>query len=142
MANKKEILLVDDDPDIRDSFTIILESNGYSVRTAANGREALQELESAKPDLMILDIMMTTETEGFDLAFELQNKPMYRNMPIIIMTSFLEKVRDEGPETFQHILGEEWPAKWLFEKPVGTAKMLEKIQSVLNEMASSRPKES
>jgi DNA-binding response OmpR family regulator len=139
MAIKKDILLVDDDPDIRDSFTIILESNGYSVRTAKNGRDALKELESKKPDLVILDVMMATETEGFDLAFELKNKSQYENMPIIIMTSFLEKVREEGPDSFQHILGEDWPAKWLFEKPVNSDKMLAKIKSILNEAESSEP---
>ncbi|MFH2130885.1 MAG: response regulator [bacterium] len=137
MAIKKEILLVDDDPDIRDSYSIILQSGGYSVRTANNGREALKALETHKPDLMILDIMMATETEGFDLAFELKNKPEFENMPIIIMTSFLNKVREEGPDSFQHILGEDWPAKWLFEKPVSPEKMLKKIKSILADVDDS-----
>jgi len=82
---------------------------------------------------MILDIMMTTETEGFDLAFELKNQSRFENLPIIIMTSFLDKVRDSGPDAFQHILGETWPAKWLFEKPVDTEKMLAKIEAILAE---------
>ena len=133
MANKRQILLVDDDPDIRDSLRIILEGNGYKVQTAANGREALAELETKTPDLMILDVMMTTDTEGFDLAFELKNKPKFQNMPIIILTSFLEKVKKDGPDQFQHILGEEWPAKWLFEKPVDTKKLLAKIEGILSE---------
>ena len=133
MATKHEILLVDDDPDIRDSISIILEKNGYVVRTAKNGRDALEELKANKPDLMILDIMMSTDTEGFDLAYELKNKPGFENLPIIILTSFLDKVRDEGPDQFQHILGEAWPAKWLFEKPVDTKKLLNKIQGILGE---------
>jgi DNA-binding response OmpR family regulator len=131
MANKREILFVDDDRDIRESIQIILEKNGYSVRTAANGQEALKALEVKKPDLMILDIMMATDTEGFDIAYELKNKPEFENLPIILLTSFLDKVRDEGPDQFQHILGEEWPAKWLFEKPVDVDKLLKKIESIL-----------
>ena len=133
MATKAEILLVDDDPDIRDSIKIILEGNGYRVRTAGNGRQAIEELEYKLPDLMILDIMMSTDTEGFDLAYELKRKPNFESLPIIILTSFLEKVRDEGPDQFQHILGEEWPAKWLFEKPVDSKKLLAKIKGVLGE---------
>ncbi len=133
MATYGEILLVDDDRDIRDSIQIILEKNGYRVRSAANGREALAALKQKQPDLMILDIMMTTDTEGFDLAYELKAKPDFEKMPIIILTSFLEKVRGEGPDKFQHILGEEWPAKWLFEKPVDTKKLLEKIKAILSE---------
>ena len=131
MAIKGEILLVDDDPDLRDSLQIILEKNGYKVQAAANGREALESLKSKRPDLMILDIMMTTETEGFDLAYELKNRPGFGDLPIILLTSFLEKVREDGPDRFQHILGEQWPAKWLFEKPVDTKRLLAKIEGIL-----------
>lgn len=132
MASKGEILLVDDDPDLRDSLKIILESHGYTVQTAANGREALAAIQAKRPHLMILDIMMATDTEGFDLAYELKNKPEFESLPIIIMTSFLEKVRAEGPYKFQHILGERWPAKWMFEKPVDTKKLLTKIEGILS----------
>jgi len=131
MATKGEILLVDDDPDLRDSLQIILERNGYSVRAAANGREALEALKTKTPDLMILDVMMTTDTEGFDLAYELKNKPGSKDLPIILLTSFLEKVRREGPDKFQHIMGEAWPAQWMFEKPVDTKKLIAKIEGIL-----------
>ncbi len=131
MSTKAEILVVDDDRDIRDSISTILEKNGYSVQTAANGREALKILKTKLPDLMILDIMMATDTEGFDLAYELKSKSEFESLPIIILTSFLVKVRDEGPDKFQHILGEEWPAKWLFEKPVEPQKLLDKIERIL-----------
>jgi len=129
--SKKTILLVDDDRDIRDSLRIILESKGYTVKTAINGREALEAIKAKLPDIMILDIMMSTDTEGFDLAFELKQKSEFKNLPIIILTSFLEKVRAEGPDKFQHVLGEDWPAKWLFEKPVDTKKLLAKIEGIL-----------
>jgi DNA-binding response OmpR family regulator len=131
MAKKADILLVDDDPDIRDSIKLILEANNYEVRTASNGKAALEELKKKTPDLMILDIMMNTDTEGFDLAYALKSNPQFQNLPIIILTSFLEKVRAEGPDQFQHILGEEWPAKWLFEKPVDSKKLLAKIEGIL-----------
>ncbi len=131
MASKGEILLVDDDQDLRDSLQIILENHGYTVRTAGNGKEALEALKVQRPDLMILDIMMATETEGFDIAYELKNRPGSRELPIILLTSFLEKVREDGPDKFQHIMGEAWPAKWLFEKPVDTKKLVAKIEGIL-----------
>jgi two-component system alkaline phosphatase synthesis response regulator PhoP len=131
MASKGEILLVDDDPDLRDSLQIILENHGYAVRTAANGKETLEALRAKRPDLMILDIMMATETEGFEIAYELKNRPDSRELPIILLTSFLEKVREDGPNKFQHIMGEAWPAKWLFEKPVDTKKLVAKIEGIL-----------
>lgn len=131
MASKGEILLVDDDQDLRDSLQIILENHGYTVRTAANGKEALEALKVHRPDLMILDVMMATETEGFDIAYELKNRPGSRELPIILLTSFLEKVREDGPDKFQHIMGEAWPAKWFFEKPVDTKKLVAKIEGIL-----------
>jgi NADH-quinone oxidoreductase subunit F len=131
MATKGEILLVDDDPDFRDALLIILENHGYTVRIAANGTEALEALKIKRPDLMILDVMMATDTEGFDLAYELKKKTEFKDLPIILLTSFLEKVRQEGPDKFQHITGEEWPARWMFEKPVDTKKLIAKIEGIL-----------
>lgn len=131
MTDQAEILIVDDDPDIRDTLQLILERNGYATRTAINGKKAAEELKAKKPDLMILDIMMGTDTEGFDLAFELRNNPEYENFPIILLTSFLEKVKEDGPEEYQYILGEPWPAKWLFEKPVNSEKLLIKLKEIL-----------
>jgi len=133
MNQKAEILLVDDDPDIKDSLRIILEANGHAVRTAANGREARAALEERMPDLMILDIMMSTDTEGFDLAYELRENPDFKKLPILLLTSFLDKVRAEGPGPFEFILGQEWPAHWLFEKPVDPEKLLAKIDAILRE---------
>ena len=133
MNKKAEILVVDDDPDIQDSLRIILESNDYEVRTAANGREAMEELENRLPDLMILDIMMATDTEGFDLAYKLRDDPPFKKLPIVMLTSFLNKVREEGPGKFEYILGEQWPAHWLLEKPVDSKKLLAKIEGILGE---------
>jgi len=54
----KTILVVDDEPDIRDSVKMILESRGYTVDTAENGDECLKKIKDSKPDLVLLDIMM------------------------------------------------------------------------------------
>ncbi|UCF91918.1 MAG: hypothetical protein JSW39_27215, partial [Desulfobacterales bacterium] len=71
--------------------------------------------------------------EGFDLAYDLKEDPKFKNLPIIMLTSFLEKVRKEGPGNFAYILGEQWPAYWLFEKPMDTNKLLDKIDDILKE---------
>ena len=133
MAAKTEILLVDDDHDFRDALQIILRNHGYEVRTAGNRPEALEALELKRPNLILLDVMMATDTEGFDLAWEIRKKYGAGELPIILLTSFLEKVREEGPGKFQHVLEEDWPAKWMFEKPVDTKKLLAKIEGILKE---------
>ena len=131
MPIPRDILLVDDDRDIRESLQIILREHGFQVRTACNRLEALEAIEARVPDLLILDVMMTTDTEGFDLACELKKRPVYRDVPIILLTAFLEKIRKEGPDQFQHILGEDWPARWIFEKPVDTKSLIAKIEGIL-----------
>lgn len=131
MARQYKILLVDDEKDILDSLQMILEGEGYSIRTARNGEEALARLKEDMPDLMFLDIMMTTDTEGFDLAFKLRAMPEYKSLPIVLLTGFLEKVRKEGPDLYQHIMGEQWPAKWMFEKPIDPKKLLAKVRELL-----------
>jgi two-component system phosphate regulon response regulator PhoB/two-component system alkaline phosphatase synthesis response regulator PhoP/two-component system response regulator VicR len=131
MDSKGFILVVDDDPDIVATSRIILESNGYEVQTAHNGKEALEILGRVKPDVMLLDVMMASDTEGFDLAFKLREDPEYKDLPIIMLTAFLDKVRTEGPGPFEFILGEQWPVEWLFEKPLDTKKLLAKIEAIL-----------
>jgi len=131
MPQKGSILVVDDDSDIRHMMRVVLENNGYEVRTANDGNEALDMLASWRPDLVIMDVIMKTDTEGFDVACMLRNNPRFASVPIIMMTCFLEIVRTEGPGKFQKILGEEWPAAWLFEKPVDTERLLAKVESIL-----------
>lgn len=131
MSNHPLILVVDDDRDIRQSLKITLENNGFRVSTAVDGRQALEVLETINPDLIILDVMMNTDTEGFDLAHELRARPGFEDMPIIMLTSFLDKVRMEGPDQYQHIMGQPWPARWLFEKPIDQQKLLAKLKAIL-----------
>lgn len=135
MTSQAEILVVDDDPDLQETIRVVLEANGYAVRTAGSGREARKALEERVPDLMILDVMMETDTEGFSLAHELKERPRYEDLPIILLTCFLDRVRADGPDQWQHILGEQWPAQWMFEKPVDSKKLLAKVEAVLREAA-------
>jgi two-component system, OmpR family, alkaline phosphatase synthesis response regulator PhoP len=130
MKSKGLILVVDDDADIIATSRIILEGNGYEVLTASSGKEALDLLSRCKPDLMLLDVMMTSDTEGFDLAFQLKEDPRFKDLPIIMLTAFLDKVRAEGPGPFEFIMGEQWPVEWLFEKPLDTKKLLAKIEAI------------
>ena len=87
MDKKGLILVVDDDPDIVATSRIILEGNGYEVQTASNGKEAKDLLSRCKPDLMLLDVMMASDTEGFDLAFQLKGDAQFKDLPIILLTA-------------------------------------------------------
>lgn len=87
METKKKILLVDDDIDVLSVVETILENEGYEVITALNKEEGLEKARSLKPDLAILDVMMTTQFEGFELAETLIKNDEFRNMPVMMQTS-------------------------------------------------------
>lgn len=133
MGRVRDILVIDDDKDLVQSMRIILESRSYGVRVAYNGKQGYERIEEKTPDLIILDVMMATDTDGFDLAYKLKNNAGYKDIPIIMATSFTQKIMEQGPEKFQHILGEAWPVSFFIEKPVDPEGLLSIIEKILNE---------
>ena len=85
-----KILVVDDDPDFVEIMRTILEANSYEVVTAANGSQALAQVKAERPDLMILDIMMSTVLDGLDVSEKLAEDPDARYMPVIMVSSIAE----------------------------------------------------
>ena len=133
MSTPADILIIDDDKDLVNSIEIILQTKQYQVRSAFNGKEGYGKIEKKIPDLILLDVMMATDTEGFDLAYKLKENPKYRDIPIIMITSFTQKMAELGPESFQHILGEAWPVSSFLEKPVDPEVLLSMVEKVLSE---------
>ncbi len=86
------LLVVDDDPNIRELLTQELTEAGYLVRVATNGREALVEVRRERPDLVVLDVMMP-EMNGFDVAAVLKNDPLTMDIPIVILSIVQDRER-------------------------------------------------
>jgi DNA-binding response OmpR family regulator len=82
----RTILVADDEPSILLSLQFLLQKAGYQVRTARDGEEALQAVESAAPDLILLDAMMP-KRDGYDVCQSLRADPAYRHIPIIMLTA-------------------------------------------------------
>jgi len=122
---KEKILVVDDDPDILEALTMILESQGYQVVTAQDGVEGLANLKAEKPDLMILDLLMP-KMDGFAVCKELQDPrwAKYRDIPILILTS----VREEASRRrYELETGLELDVDDYVEKPVSPDILLERV---------------
>lgn len=120
-----KILIVDDDPDIRDAASIILESAGHEVVTAQDGLEGLELLKSEKPDMMILDLLMP-KMDGFSVCKELQDTrwSKFRDMPILILTS----VREEASRRrYELETGLELDVADYVEKPIAPEVLLERV---------------
>ena len=92
MSAKKRVLLVDDDGDFVDMNRASLEENGYEVAVAYNGRECIEKVEADRPDLIVLDVMMTSVSEGFDVSRELRNAEHTKDIPLLILTSINDTV--------------------------------------------------
>lgn len=131
----KTILIIDDDKDLVQAIRIVLESGNYRVEAAYNGTQGIAAIEKNPPDLIVLDVMMATDTEGFDLALKLKNNRLYRDIPILMLTSFPREIARKGPETFQHIMGETWPVSEFMEKPVDPEELLAAVRDLLEEAA-------
>jgi len=88
-----KILMIDDDPDILTAIRIPLEATGHDFYTAASGEEGLEKIKTLNPDLIILDVMMETATEGFHVAQKLRSRApdaeyaAYQNIPILMLTA-------------------------------------------------------
>jgi DNA-binding response OmpR family regulator len=136
MSTPADILIIDDDKDLVASIDIILQTKNYQVRSALDGKEGYDKIKNKIPDLILLDVMMATDTEGFDLAYKLKEDPKYTNIPIIMITSFTQKMAEEGPDRFQHILGEAWPVSFFLEKPIDPEVLLSTIEKVLSETSA------
>jgi DNA-binding response OmpR family regulator len=120
-----KILVVDDDPDILDAVTMILESQGYQVSTARDGIEGLATLKAENPDLMILDLMMP-KMDGFAVCKELQDPrwSKYKDIPILILTS----VREEASRRrYELETGLELDVDDYIEKPMAPDVLLERV---------------
>lgn len=84
---KKKILIVDDDIDVINVIQTILEHEGFQVISASNKNEGIQKAKEHKPVLAILDVMMTTHFEGFELARELSEESELQKIPRLMQTS-------------------------------------------------------
>ena len=126
MNAKLTVLLVDDDADFVEQNRLLLEENGYRVRSAHNGRQCLDEVGAHRPDLIILDMMMESENEGFDLSRELRNSEYTKGIPLVMITS----VNDIRP--FRIEPDRTWlPVDALIEKPVDPRLLLDVVNRIL-----------
>ena len=80
-----KVLIVDDDPDIVEASQLFLEKEGHQIETANSRREGMLKVESFKPDLLILDVMMEQPDDGFVMAQDLRRQG--KTFPILMLTS-------------------------------------------------------
>lgn len=126
----KQILVIDDDRDFVASTVAFLQGRGYAVDAAENGTEAWKKIQEKRPDLVVLDIMMDYDAEGFNLAYKLRQDELHRQIPIVIVSGFSQHLAAKMDQ-FQFVLGQDWPADSYFEKPVNLKELAVAIDRFL-----------
>lgn len=109
MASK--IMVVDDDPDFVEITRTILLKEGYEVVTAASGDEALGKVRAEKPDLILLDIMMSTILDGVSVSQELRDDPELRQIPLVMISSITSTEHAEMFPTDEYLHVDGWLSK-------------------------------
>jgi CheY-like chemotaxis protein len=82
-----KILIIDDDPDFVETTRLVLESAGYEIITAADGDAGLRRVEKDRPDMVILDIIMSSVLDGLNVSERMADNPALRDIPILMVTS-------------------------------------------------------
>jgi adenylate cyclase len=122
-----KILVVDDDPDFVQINRLILEAEGYQVFEAANGKQALEAMRQDKPDLMMLDVMMSTTLEGVDVCREIRADPDLKDVPIVMISSIAtSRYAPEFPDD-EHIPIDTW-----ISKPIQPAVLLKVVRQFVD----------
>lgn len=127
-----KILMIDDDPDVITALRIPLEAEGHEVHVASSGAEGLESVKELDPELIILDVMMETATEGFQVSLQLRDPAPeaeyadYRDIPILMLTA----IHTTTPLRFGP--DEDYlPVEAFLEKSAEPEELLDKVEELL-----------
>lgn len=135
MSESNTVLIIDDDHDFVNAIEALLQTSGYRVRSASNGQEGLRLAKTLRPDLILLDIMMTERTEGFFVLQEARRVPELSQVPIIVISSIYAElpIFRVNPEAG-------WlPADLFLPKPVDPAHLLAEIRRLIDATHATPP---
>ena len=128
MAEQKTILIVDDDPDVVEATKVVLEAAGYVVESAVDGKSGLEKALATEPDLIILDVMMGSDTAGFHVSYKLRENPKTKDTPILMVSAIEKKMGMKfSPDADQEYL----PVEDFISKPIAPDDLLRKVKASL-----------
>ena len=124
----EHILLIDDDPDMHHVITLILEPRGYQVSSERTGPAGLEAVWRQPPNLILLDIMLASPSEGLELAAMLKDDPRSERIPIIMISAIGRQV---GADLARQMGVDSVSADRFLEKPLEAETLLAAVREVL-----------
>lgn len=139
LASERRILVVDDEPDVRNFLAACIEDAGFQVETAVDGIDALEKVRQSPPDLMTLDMVMPGKS-GLQVIKELRADENFKNLPIIVITAHARtEFGSEDIKNFNAFASGLRP-RYTMEKPVTPEKLVTAICKMLEvEPAEAQP---
>ena len=125
--SSKYVLIVDDDPDLVETVSMLLESKGFEVGKAYDGLEGEEAIKKRRPDVLVLDVMMPRKN-GYQLCKELKANKWTSDIPIILLTAVGEAV---PTTTYSHAEGMAIEAEDFIPKPVDAQTLVEAVERLL-----------
>jgi CheY-like chemotaxis protein len=137
-----KILIIDDDPDMVLAARLCLEAAGHTLVSAPNGREGIRMLPEVNPDLIILDVMMDTSTEGFQVVLKLRSADPgsrlaeFSHIPILMLTAVHSKmdVRFKPDDDYLTVDA-------FVDKPIDPDRLVAQVNSLLDEKTGQAAKD-
>lgn len=117
------VLIADDDPDFVEILTMILKKEGYETDSAASGDEALSKMRASRPDVLLLDVMMSTVLDGVNVSFEIAQDPGLKDIPIVMISSI-----PDSPNAAQFPTDEYIPISAWITKPIQPEQLLKTVK--------------
>jgi CheY-like chemotaxis protein len=106
-----QVLVVDDDPDFIEITSMVLRKEGYEIESAASGDEALKKMRASPPDILLLDVMMSTILDGVNVSFAMAEDPQLKNVPIVMISSIPDSAHAEEFPTDEYVPISAWITK-------------------------------
>jgi two-component system alkaline phosphatase synthesis response regulator PhoP len=127
MSDKQLVLVVDDDPDLVESVSIVLESEKFRVVKAYDGVEAMEKIKEERPQLVILDVMMPRKN-GYDLCDELKKSDEYKDIVVVLLTAVADAVTSTN---YTHMGGKTTLADDYVPKPIEVDRLINIVRENL-----------
>jgi two-component system alkaline phosphatase synthesis response regulator PhoP len=130
-AHEKRILVVDDEPDVRNFLAACIEDAGFMVETAVDGMDALEKIKADMPDLVTLDMVMPRKS-GIKVMRTLRENEKWASLPVIVITAHArDELGSEDIKEFNAIASGLRP-RYTMEKPVTPKKLVLSICEILD----------
>ena len=139
-ASEKRILVVDDEPDVRNYIAACLEDAGFQVEIAVDGLDALDKVDKISPDLMTLDMVMPGKS-GIHVIRTLRKNEKHVNLPIILITAHAhDEFGSDDIKEFSAFASGMRP-RYMFEKPISPQKLVTAVCEILDVTPASAEQE-